>query len=108
MDGLIQFLRQHGSTLTIIALGITVIGLTVIYGWAAFRGNPETVKMLANTTFGTYSKVTALAPLGCPTNDNTKLCDYYIEKNLINGCGKPFKVIKDVDNNYVAIVCEYI
>ena len=37
-----------------------------------------------------------------------ELCDYYIEKNLINGCGKPFKVIKDVDNNYVAIVCEYI
>jgi len=37
-----------------------------------------------------------------------ELCDYYIEKNLINGCGKSFKVVKDVDNNYVAIVCEYI
>jgi hypothetical protein len=36
-----------------------------------------------------------------------ELCGYYIEKNLINGCGKPFKVVKD-DNNYVAIVCEYI
>jgi hypothetical protein len=38
-----------------------------------------------------------------------ELCDYYIEKNLINGCGKPFKVIKENNNsNYVAIVCEYI
>jgi len=36
-----------------------------------------------------------------------ELCNYYIEKNIINGCGKPFKVIKD-SSNYVAIVCEYI
>lgn len=40
-------------------------------------------------------------------HSSKELCDYYIEKNLINGCGKPFKVKKD-ENNYVAIVCEYI
>jgi len=40
-------------------------------------------------------------------HSSKELCDYYIEKNLINGCGKPFKVIKD-SSNYVAIVCEYI
>ena len=53
MDATIQFLREHGATLTIIAVGVTVIALTVVYAWAAVRGNPETVKMLANTTFGT-------------------------------------------------------
>jgi hypothetical protein len=32
----------------------------------------------ASSTFGLYSKVTDLTPLGCPTNDDTRLCDYYI------------------------------
>ena len=42
-------------------------------------------------------------------HSSKELCDYYIEKNLINGCGKPFKVIKDENsNNYVAVICEYI
>ena len=77
MDATLQYVRDNAAILTVIAIGIVVITLTIIYGWKLIRGNPETVKMLANTTFGTYSKVTALTPLGCPTNDNTKLCDYY-------------------------------
>ena len=42
-----------------------------------------------------------------------KLCDYYVEKELIIGCGKPFKIIKNVnskndDDKFVAIICDYI
>lgn len=41
------------------------------------------------------------------------LCDYYVEKQLIFGCGKPFKVIlnknsQNDDDKLVAIVCDYI
>lgn len=34
-------------------------------------------------------------------------CDKLVENNLIYGCGKPFKVIKE-NNNYNAIICDYI
>jgi hypothetical protein len=36
-----------------------------------------------------------------------ELCDYYVEKNMINGCGKPFQIIKN-NNEFVAIICDYI
>jgi hypothetical protein len=35
------------------------------------------------------------------------LCDYYIENNLIYGCGKPFKLLVN-NNNYIAEICNYI
>ena len=37
-----------------------------------------------------------------------ELCDFYIEKKKIFGCGKPFKIVKNTDNELVAVVCEYI
>jgi hypothetical protein len=41
-----------------------------------------------------------------------ELCDFYIEKDSINGCGKPFQIIINPDpkndNNLIAIKCEYI
>ena len=42
-----------------------------------------------------------------------ELCDFYLEKGLINGCGKPFKVIENTDSKddadkFVAIICDYI
>jgi hypothetical protein len=42
-----------------------------------------------------------------------KLCDYYFEKQLIIGCGKPFKIIlnensKNDDDKLIAIICDYI
>ncbi len=39
-----------------------------------------------------------------------ELCDFYIEKDLINGCGKPFRLILNSvkDNNLYAIKCDYI
>jgi len=36
-----------------------------------------------------------------------ELCEFYVEKNMINGCGKPFQIIKQ-NNNFIAIKCDYI
>lgn len=36
-------------------------------------------------------------------------CDHYITNNLIFGCGKPFRIIKNESNNeYYTIICDYI
>ena len=37
-----------------------------------------------------------------------ELCDFYVEKNKIYGCGRPFQIIKNDKNKLVAIVCDYI
>ena len=42
-----------------------------------------------------------------------ELCEFYVSKDLINGCGKPFQIIlnpnsKDNDDKFIAIVCDYI
>jgi hypothetical protein len=42
-----------------------------------------------------------------------ELCDFYIKKKLIFGCGKPFQIIKNTesknnDDKFIAIVCDYI
>jgi hypothetical protein len=34
-------------------------------------------------------------------------CDFYINKQLIYGCGKPFKITL-VDNKFVIEICDYI
>ena len=34
-------------------------------------------------------------------------CDYYINNNLIYGCGKPFKII-ELNNEFKTEMCEYI
>ena len=34
-------------------------------------------------------------------------CNQYIEKNLIYGCGKPFKLVEK-DGQMVAEICDYI
>jgi len=36
------------------------------------------------------------------------ICDNYIKKNMINGCGKPFKVIKNYDGEIKIEICKYI
>lgn len=36
-----------------------------------------------------------------------KLCDKLIRKNLIYGCGKPFRLVI-IDDKYQAEICEYI
>jgi hypothetical protein len=35
-------------------------------------------------------------------------CDHYIQNKLIYGCGKPFKIIKNENNEYNSIICDYI
>jgi len=42
-----------------------------------------------------------------------ELCDFYVQKDLINGCGKPFKIIlnpnsKNNDDKFIAIICDYV
>jgi hypothetical protein len=42
-----------------------------------------------------------------------ELCELYVKKNIIFGCGKPFQVIlnensKDEDDKFIAILCDYI
>jgi len=39
---------------------------------------------------------------------SVELCTYYITNNRIYGCGKPFKLVKNEEGKFVAIVCEYI
>lgn len=78
MESVLGYLRQNSVILSVVALAVLVTFGVAYWMWSTVRGNPATVKFLAKTTFGTYQKVTALAPLGCPTNDNTRLCDYYI------------------------------
>lgn len=34
-------------------------------------------------------------------------CDFYLQNNMIYGCGKPFKIIWE-NNTIKAIECEYI
>ncbi len=35
-------------------------------------------------------------------------CDMYVEKGLIYGCGKPFRVVVQDNNTYKAEICDYI
>ena len=42
-----------------------------------------------------------------------ELCEFYILKELVIGCCKPFQVIlnensKDNDDKFIAIICDYI
>ena len=40
---------------------------------------------------------------------NKEQCELLVKKNLIYGCGKPFKLLNiNNDNTYVAIKCNYI
>ena len=33
-------------------------------------------------------------------------CEYYINNDLIHGCGKPFRVLEN--NDFKTVICEYI
>jgi len=35
-------------------------------------------------------------------------CDYYTINESIYGCGKPFKVLENENNEFTAVICEYI
>lgn len=35
-------------------------------------------------------------------------CDDFLKNDLVYGCCKPFKLVKNNKNEYVAIICDYI
>ena len=35
-------------------------------------------------------------------------CDFYVKNDLILGCGKPFKIIQNQDDTFIAVICDYI
>ena len=37
-----------------------------------------------------------------------ELCDFYVATNKIYGCGKPFAIVRNANNELVAVVCGYI
>jgi hypothetical protein len=37
-----------------------------------------------------------------------ELCDFYIKKDMIYGCGKPFQIVQNADGEYTAVICDYI
>jgi hypothetical protein len=41
------------------------------------------------------------------SHSSKELCTFYIKKDLIFGCGKPFQIVKN-NNELVAILCDYI
>ena len=37
-----------------------------------------------------------------------ELCDFYVTNNKIFGCGKPFQIVKNTNNDLIPIICDYI
>lgn len=37
-----------------------------------------------------------------------EVCDMLVKENKIIGCGKPFKMVKMENGNYIVKICEYI
>jgi hypothetical protein len=43
-----------------------------------------------------------------PPHSSKEVCEQYIQNEEIYGCGKPFRIITNENNEYVAIICDYI
>jgi hypothetical protein len=84
MEATLQYSRENPWVVIGLVLGAVAVIALIMWVFTAVRGNPETVKLLANTTFSTYGKVTALAPLGASKEDNTRLCDYYVASSAFS------------------------
>jgi hypothetical protein len=41
-------------------------------------------------------------------HETKEVCDYFVDNNMIYGCGKPFQIIENEKKELVAIVCGYI
>jgi hypothetical protein len=41
-------------------------------------------------------------------HSSKELCDFYVLKNKIFGCGKPFQIVKNDKGELVAVICGYI
>jgi len=66
-------------TMYLIFGAFVVLFFIVYFVFIPYVGGNSTATMLrAKSRMATYPKVMQLTPLGCPTGDNTTLCDYYI------------------------------
>jgi hypothetical protein len=54
-----------------------LIGVIAYFLWVSFTPSDTKAISKAKPVFSTYSKVTKLAPLGCPQPANYRLCDFY-------------------------------
>ena len=41
-------------------------------------------------------------------HETKEVCDYFVANNMIYGCGKPFQIKQTVNNDFVAVICDYI
>jgi hypothetical protein len=41
-------------------------------------------------------------------HETKEVCDYFVDNNMIYGCGKPFQIIENEKKELVAIICGYI
>lgn len=57
---------------------LTIIGILAVVSYVIFVPNESKALLKANPIFKTYEQVTKLTPLGCPANDDMRLCDYYM------------------------------
>jgi hypothetical protein len=60
---------------------LVVAGIIAGVGYAIYTSvipSKDSADATARSSFSAYSEVTKLAPLGCPTGDSTRFCDYYI------------------------------
>lgn len=69
---------SNGYSSILLVVGVLVILLLFYFASGYVMGSKTVTVARAGTTFGTYKKVTQLSPLGCPTGDDTRLCDYYV------------------------------
>ena len=43
-----------------------------------------------------------------PPHLEKRICDELVRQNLIYGCGKPFQLVKNNNNELVPVICGYI
>ena len=46
--------------------------------------------------------------LQMPPHLEKRICDELVRQDLIYGCGKPFKLVKNDKNEVVPVICDYI
>lgn len=68
---------NYSSTFLMLAGFLVVIGIAYAV-YSAFQKTSMGTISKAKPTFDAYQKVTKLAPLGCPTTQPYRLCDYYM------------------------------
>lgn len=53
---------------------------------------------------GVWKKTRKQIDPHCPKH----LCDLYYNKGYIFGCGKPFRIIKSTEDQWITEICDYI